>query len=215
MLRRCPLPLLVGALTLILAPRQAGAEPQYPRKIQSQLDLNYAPPCSICHQFGKTGDGTPIEPFAWSMRKRGLSADKETLAPALTSDEDDLVDSDGDGIPDAVELKNGTDPNSVANACIIPMRTVTTADQCTPGTQASPNLGCSLGAPGSAPRGRSSGGVLAMLGLFAVFRRRYRRAARGRTAAGDRTVETSRERALGGGVFALKRWRSLGAVSSA
>jgi hypothetical protein len=138
---------LVTALVLLGPAPRAHAEPEYPHRIRSTLGLNYDPPCSICHQYGKTGDGTPIEPFAWSMRERGLSADDSTFKPALASDETDRVDSDGDGVPDTVELSVGTDPNSIANDCIIPSGTTTNGDQCTPGDQASPNLGCALGAP--------------------------------------------------------------------
>jgi hypothetical protein len=135
--------LAIGSLILVAA-GSAMAEPAYPRKIKSTLQLNYEPPCSVCHQYGKTGDGTPIEPFAWSMRQRGLSADNSSFAPALASDESDRVDSDGDGVPDTVELQVGTDPNSVANDCIIPSGTVTTSSQCDPDIQASPGLGCGV-----------------------------------------------------------------------
>ena len=147
----------------------ARAEPEFPRRIQSTLSLDYAPPCSICHQYGKTGNGTPIEPFAYSMRARGLSGDDSTLVPALTSDEADKVDSDGDGIPDTVELKNGTDPDSVANDCIIPGGTRVDEEQCTPGVQASPGLGCTAGGARSGTEGPL---WIVALGLLVALRRR-------------------------------------------
>jgi len=153
----------------------AGAAPSYPRNIQSNLKLNYAPPCSICHQNGQTGDGTPIEPFAWSMRARGLTGSKNTLTPALTADQADDVDSDGDGITDIDELKNGTDVNSPANECIIPSGTSIDPGQCTPGAQASPTLGCDLSAVPPAPGAERFGPAILMGFIVAAVRRRFGR----------------------------------------
>ncbi len=167
--RQLLLPL--SALTL-LVPRLALAEPEFPRAIKRQLGLDYEPPCSICHQLGKTGDGTPIEPFAWSMRHRGLTTDDPTLSPALTSDEQEVVDSDADGIPDTVELRNGTDPNSAANGCIIPEGTTLAEGQCTPWTVASPELGCAISAPGR----RFRAGPVTLLAALAWLASRRRRA---------------------------------------
>jgi hypothetical protein len=168
-----PLTLLVSALVW---PARASAAPNFPRNIKAAppegLGLNYTPPCSICHQFGKTGNGTPIEPFAWSMRARGLTGSRGTLTPALDLDEKDGVDSDGDGIPDIIELRNGTDPNSPANDCIIPEGTPTDAGQCTPGTQASPSLGCAT-RPDHERAGAAGGlGFLGLLLGIAAVRRR-------------------------------------------
>ncbi|MFI5300718.1 MAG: thrombospondin type 3 repeat-containing protein [Polyangiales bacterium] len=114
------LALLAVAATMVSA-RTAYAVSAFPRTIESQLALGYQPPCSICHEYGKTGSGTVITPFGLSLRTRGLvSSDKNSIKTALNSDESDAEDSDGDGIPDTVELVNGTDPNSASNASIIP-----------------------------------------------------------------------------------------------
>ncbi len=164
--------LLFGATLAVAAPLQAA--PSYPRNIEENLHLNYAPPCSICHEHGQTGDGTPIEPFAWSMRARGLTGERNTLSPALDADQSDEVDSDGDGIADVVELQNGTDVNSPANDCIIPSGTTLEQGQCTPGIQPSPSLGCSI-----THRSREATGGTAVFGLLGLaaaawFRRRTR-----------------------------------------
>lgn len=117
-------PLTVGLFALAAAigsTRAAHAVPEFPKRIESQLSLTYEPPCSVCHQYGKTGPGTVITPFGLSLRTRGLtSEDRTSLTTALTSDQSDAEDSDGDGIPDTVELVNGTDPNSTANGSIVP-----------------------------------------------------------------------------------------------
>jgi hypothetical protein len=163
---------LAFGVSLTAIPR-ADAAPSYPRNIEAQLKLNYAPPCSICHLNGQTGDGTPIEPFAWSMRARGLSGDKGTLSPALSADEADNADSDGDGIPDIEELMHGTDVNSPANDCIIPAGIQVEDGQCTPGVQATPTLGCTIDLRGS--RGSASFALLLGIALVGLARLRRRK----------------------------------------
>jgi apolipoprotein D and lipocalin family protein len=163
----------VAALAVLARP--AVAAPNFPRNIQSDLKLNYAPPCSICHVHGQTGDGTPIEPFAWSMRGRGLTGSRGTLTSALMADEADNVDSDGDGVSDIDELRKGTDVNSPANDCIIPSGTAIDDGQCSPGVQPSPSLGCHLGHDGDLQ------GALWVLGLAGSLGwARRRRSANGR-----------------------------------
>ncbi|MGA3123709.1 MAG: thrombospondin type 3 repeat-containing protein [Polyangiaceae bacterium] len=176
-----------GVVALLASAPSAHASRSLPRNIQSDVGLNYQPPCSICHQYGKTGDGTAIEPFAWSMRARGLTGSRKTLTPALDADESDRVDSDGDGIPDIEELRNGTDPNSPANDCIIPDGTAIDDGQCSPGGRASPQLGCSVqGLPGSAGWGLSAEMAIAALVALSLVRRarghRSLRSVRGRRA---------------------------------
>ena len=166
-------PLLAALAALAAAESTAYAAPDFPRTIASTLSLDYQPPCSICHQNGKTGDGTPIELFAWSMRARGLTGDHSSLVPALAADETDEVDSDGDGISDIDELKNGTDVNSPANDCIIPTGTVIHSGQCTPAVQASPNLGCSATEGDSSPAPTQAWLVaMGLVGLAVAVRRR-------------------------------------------
>jgi hypothetical protein len=164
----------VAAATLLAVPTTAGAVPDFPRAISSALNLNYSPPCSVCHQYGKTGNGTPIEPFAWSLRARGLTGGHGTLQAALAADESERVDSDGDGTPDTVELANGTDPNSPANDCIIPLGATVDAGQCAP-SQASPSLGCTPSDNGSRSGQGGGPGALVLLGMAWTVRRGGRR----------------------------------------
>jgi hypothetical protein len=105
------------------------------------------------------------------MRARGLTGSRDTLSPALTADETDNVDSDGDGITDVDELKNGTDVNSPANDCIIPSGTPIDDGQCTPGSQVSPTLGCTAGAS-TATTGPRSMSVWVLIFLLALILRR-------------------------------------------
>jgi len=123
------LPLVLG-LALLAAP--ARAVPQFPGEISSQLQLGYDPPCSVCHFENKTSSVTVTTPFGYALRDRGLTG-RESLPGALTRLANDHADSDGDGVPDTVELKNGTDPNSKANASLVDV--------------ADPNFGCSTAWP--------------------------------------------------------------------
>jgi len=140
--------LVVGAALLAAAP--AHAERQFPGVISSDLQLSYEPPCSVCHLTNKTGAPTVTTPFAYALRDRGLSSDRQSLTVALQRLADDQTDSDGDGAADVVELKNATDPNSKANASLI--------------TVPDPSFGCSAAGPSK----RVPGALLSMLGLVSV-----------------------------------------------
>jgi hypothetical protein len=81
-----------------------------------QLNLTYAPSCSLCHKNGATGPGTVKTPFGLSAIARGLNAsDRNSVAAALRQMQRDQVDSDADGVSDIDELKLGTDPNTAAS----------------------------------------------------------------------------------------------------
>jgi uncharacterized protein (TIGR03382 family) len=119
---RLLLGLLAAALAAALAPLSARATPGLPGQVRSSLQLDYTPACSLCHEEGKTGSGTVFTPFALSARARGLVAGGEgggrsgssagtSLVGALARMTTDQVDSDGDGVDDVAELKDGTDPN--------------------------------------------------------------------------------------------------------
>jgi hypothetical protein len=100
----------------ILAGRAAQATSNFPDAVQRDLGLAQTPDCSLCHAGGITGLGTVTTPFGTSMRARGLVAsDENSLKTALDLMAKSNVDSDGDGIPDIVELRDGTDPNAPGN----------------------------------------------------------------------------------------------------
>ncbi len=149
---------------LVSASSEARATSGFPRDIERDLALSYAPPCSLCHDRGKTGSGTVITPFGWAMRGAGLQAGSNgSLAAALATLRANHTDSDGDGTSDVDELVAGTDPNSAAPAAEV-------------GSE--PGYGCGGKAP--TPRGASlSWAPLVLAGAF-VGRRRARPPARAR-----------------------------------
>ncbi len=122
--------LLIVAGTLCALP--ASAVPRFTGVIASQLQLDYAPPCSVCHLTNKTDGATVTTPFGYALRARGL-ADGDSLPLALTQLATDRADSDGDGVSDVDELKSATDPNSRANASLVGV--------------ADPSFGCSTKGP--------------------------------------------------------------------
>ncbi len=140
-----------AAVVLVaLAAVAAGATPTYPFAIATDLGLKQPPPqqCALCHKNNKQDASTVVTPFALSMKARGLvSYNEASLQTALTKLEADAVDSDGDGITDIAELRNGTDPNVVGD---------------TKGGLPPPRYGCGAEAvPGS----------MAVLALLALSRR--------------------------------------------
>ena len=100
------------SVAFLLAAGPVHASASYPAEIQKQLGLSYTPSCALCHANGVTGLGTATTKFATSMKARGLVAnDLTSLDTALAALEAEGTDSDGDGVPDITELKNGTNPN--------------------------------------------------------------------------------------------------------
>lgn len=110
---------MVGAsLGLVaLSAGTAQASTGYPGVVQSKLGLSYAPPCSLCHEGGRTGAGTVTTAFGAALRARGAKgSDDVGLEAALDKLVADGVDSDKDGVKDGDELKKGTDPNGSGGA---------------------------------------------------------------------------------------------------
>jgi len=96
----------------VLAGGAAQASPTFPAEIRAHLGLSYTPPCTLCHNTPSGGFGTVTTPFGKSMMARGLVAENlQSLDTALDALAAEMTDSDGDGVPDIPELKNGTDPN--------------------------------------------------------------------------------------------------------
>jgi hypothetical protein len=144
-------PILVALGGLALAP-VARAHDDFPPKIRQHLQAMRAPPCSLCHEGGKTGSGTVYTPFAWAMRARGLTGEEDSVVPAL--DQMGGVDSDGDGATDTEEIIAGTDPNAPGTAKNIE----------------DPQLGCS--AAGTPVRGGLAAIVVGLAAALAGRRRR-------------------------------------------
>jgi hypothetical protein len=92
------------------------ASPTYPAAIATDLGLSKAPACTICHDTASGGTGTANKAFAKAMMAAGLTGGSNTdaLKAALQKLEADGTDSNGDGVPDIQELKQGKDPNQVA-----------------------------------------------------------------------------------------------------
>src|SRR5450432_470592 len=153
---------------LVVVPAQA--KERFPGEIAQHLGAAVAPPCGVCHEYGKTGADTLVTPFAWAMRARGMSGGGGSLTDALDRMGTDAVDSDGDGVTDINELIAGTDPNSAAST------------PSAPGSVVDPQLGCSVGgdartahAPFPFPFGRLPGLLFGLLTVGLLGRRRARR----------------------------------------
>ena len=99
---------------LVAAPRVARAVQTYPSEIQAHLGLSYTPPCTVCHANNNGGLGTVVSPFGEAMMAHGLSTDFNTLDRALDALATSNVDSNGDGVTDIRQLKEGKDPNTGA-----------------------------------------------------------------------------------------------------
>ncbi len=103
---------LAFAAVALTVPR-ALASASYPGEIQSALNMDCAPPCTVCHRDQNGGAGTATKPFAQAMIKDGdlVGQDPSLVKPALDKLEAAGSDSDGDGVTDVGELRAGTDPN--------------------------------------------------------------------------------------------------------
>jgi hypothetical protein len=111
---RVPRALLETSIVLLVvaAPSAAAAMQTYPLDVQAALMLDYAPPCTICHQ-GTPGPTTATTAFAVAMQARGLMIfDDAGVAPALAQMQTDMVDSDHNGVTDVDQLEAGDDPNN-------------------------------------------------------------------------------------------------------
>ena len=150
----------VGLAAALASGGSSGAREEFPERIRRNLGASGAPPCGLCHQYGKTGSDTLVTPFAWAMRARGLTGEGTSLEDALARVEADGVDSDGDGTPDIEEIVKGADPNSADSTPALP------------GGVRDPQLGCAVG---GRPRDGSAGLALLLAALAWRSRRRGQR----------------------------------------
>jgi len=149
----------------------------YPHQLATTLGLAKDPPCTICHRDLNGGTGTVTKPFGKTMQGFGLhSGDPASLAAAIQKSEQARADSDGDGVPDITELKNGKDPNDASDEPLaagdagLDAGPVTVTMLLIP----EPEHGCSI-----APRRRGTFDEVALLvgvaASFALWWRRTRR----------------------------------------
>jgi hypothetical protein len=102
----------LGAFLLALP---ALGSPNYAPEIQARLSLGAPPSCTICHATELGGDNTVNKPFGVSIQRLGAAGDNDlgALRRALSSADEEATDSDGDGVTDLDELRDGSDPNRV------------------------------------------------------------------------------------------------------
>jgi hypothetical protein len=88
--------------------------PTFPAAVQSDLGLDYTPPCLICHTSAVGLPTTATQPLAVELIKLGVSlaCDTTVLANALTEMETDKTSVDVTGTPATTLLQEGCDPNS-------------------------------------------------------------------------------------------------------
>jgi hypothetical protein len=147
---------LAFAVMGLIWPSAAHAEREFPAVIQSDFELSYEVPCSVCHLKANVGAATARTPFALALKARDFT-DERSLSRALARLKADNFDTDGDGVSDVEELKAGTDPNSPANASLIDAQ--------------DPGYGCG----GTAPHGRNIGqAALGAAALAWLLARRLR-----------------------------------------
>lgn len=100
-------------LALLLSSSTAFGSPNYPAAIQTRLNLDAEPSCTICHETDVGGDRTIDKPFGLTLQQLGTTGDNDltSLEQALAAIEAVGYDSDQDGVSDTDELKGGTNPN--------------------------------------------------------------------------------------------------------
>jgi hypothetical protein len=151
---------LAAALVLLAGTTPARATPDFPDVVAAHLSLRAPPDCTLCHA-GTPARGTVTTPFGTTLRSRGAQAyDAQALERALDALAAERKDSDGDGVPDIDELRDGDDPNSGVG-----------------GPAVTPEYGCAV--DGKLGRSGASDAPLAIIAaiLVALAARRARRKA--------------------------------------
>ena len=136
---------LAVAGVLLLAANGAFATDDFPPVIANKLSLPQAPDCTLCHNNEQGGLGTVTTPVGSWFYGNGLRAYNESTLTFLISKTDMKgQDSDGDGVPDMTELRQGTDPNvpNLADGGVGQIETpLTLKTGCAIGGKAAPNIG--------------------------------------------------------------------------
>ena len=172
--RRFALSLLLGA-TCFFTGAAARANPLFPGMLKQNVPMPclQGMGCTLCHNTDAGGPGN-IKPHSMgqSWIIYGLDGTKpDSLVPALNNAKEAMQDTDGDGVPDVIELSLGDDPNT-AGTPAAPGPQWCSAGQ--GGGSSGPMYGCFRVAP-PAPVdnvGVVAGAVVALVGLSALRRRR-------------------------------------------
>jgi hypothetical protein len=111
--------LLTASLTLLasLTPLSASARPEFVDRLQAATDAPCVPQCTICHE-SVSGGGPADQPFAKSLMQMGGLEGPGALEYSVSQLEQNGVDSDGDGVGDIAEIRDGKDPNYAGDALI-------------------------------------------------------------------------------------------------
>lgn len=96
----------------ILSSSSALASEPFPPAIHTFLKLDRDPECTLCHETIDGGEDTVTRPFGRTMIDFGAKElNVPSLYNAMTKAYNQRSDSDGDGVYDLLELKQGSDPN--------------------------------------------------------------------------------------------------------
>jgi len=119
-MRPATLFVLLGSATAFAAANAAASE-TFPGVIQAELGLKKAPDCTLCHQSNAGGENTATEPFGRTLQRFGVvKKNDQSLIEALQQIDYQDYDTDGDCVPDIVELQHGTNPNVPDIASVAP-----------------------------------------------------------------------------------------------
>jgi hypothetical protein len=120
-------PFIPIALALLFTPAVAFASPTFPGALQEAANMPCAPQCTLCHRDSAGGYGTLVEgtTAAPTFVKQMIDADPgleaenpSSVKPALDAVEGLGADSDGDGVGDVAELREGSNPNIKGDATL-------------------------------------------------------------------------------------------------
>lgn len=110
--------LIATSALLLVLPRSALAKPEFVEPLQEATDAPCLPQCNICHS-SVSGGGEPVQPFVESLESvAGEVESEEAIRWAVAQLEQQNIDSDGDGVGDIEEIRQGDDPNYAGDALI-------------------------------------------------------------------------------------------------